>query len=96
METTPDKEKIYDEQINPLMASIIEICREHKIAMFATFQVPNEGDPDLVCTSCTPDEKGTSEYHKRCMEIVGVVERDPQMLKITNPDGSTTLVAFVD
>ena len=31
-------EKIYDEKIAPLMTQIIEICKEHKLPMFATFQ----------------------------------------------------------
>ena len=96
METILDKEKIYDDQINPLMAQIIAICHEHKIAMFSSFKIPKEGDPNLACTSCTPDEKGTPAHHRRCMEIVGAVERDPKMFKFTNPDGSTTMVALVD
>ena len=31
------KEEIYDEQINPLMAQIINICKVNKIAMIADF-----------------------------------------------------------
>jgi hypothetical protein len=31
-------EKIYDEQISPLMQQIIDICKEHKIPMFAEVQ----------------------------------------------------------
>lgn len=41
------KEKIYDEQVNPLMALIIKICRENKIAFVADFGL----DDDLHCTS---------------------------------------------
>lgn len=33
-----NKEKIYDEQIAPLMAKIIEICSAEQIPMFAEFQ----------------------------------------------------------
>lgn len=36
MET--DKEKVYDEQIAPLMSRIIEICKDEQIPMFAEFQ----------------------------------------------------------
>ena len=32
------KEKIYDEQIFPLMTQIMEICKNNKIPMFATFE----------------------------------------------------------
>jgi hypothetical protein len=38
-----DNEKIYDEQISPLMTKIIEICKEHKIPFFAEFQYSDEG-----------------------------------------------------
>ena len=33
-----NKEKIYDEQIFPLMEEIIAICKENKIPMFAEFE----------------------------------------------------------
>ena len=41
------KEQVYDDQINPLMAQIIAICKEHKIAFIANFRL----DEDLACTS---------------------------------------------
>ena len=41
------KEKVYDERIAPLMAQILEICREAKIAMLADFML----DGELRCTS---------------------------------------------
>lgn len=53
-----NKEQIYDSQINPLMAQIIEICKANQIAMLATFDIPNEEDADLACTSHLPDETG--------------------------------------
>lgn len=45
------KEQVYDEEIAPLMATILEVCKREKIAMVAQFSTPNESDPDLVCTS---------------------------------------------
>lgn len=45
------KESIYDAEINPLMAKIIEICKREKIAMIANFSIPNDDDPNLVCTT---------------------------------------------
>lgn len=38
-----DLEKIYDEQISPLMQQIIEICKNHDIPMFADFQYSDDG-----------------------------------------------------
>ena len=51
-----NKEQIYDEQISPLMKQIIEICQEHEIGMVADFEIPNEEDPHLCCTSSLPGE----------------------------------------
>ena len=42
-----NKEAIYDSQINPLMAQIIAICKEHKINAHATFLL----DDDNACTT---------------------------------------------
>ena len=41
------KEAVYDTQISPLMAEILAICQEHKIAIVADFGL----DGDLHCTS---------------------------------------------
>ena len=38
MDTEPfDLESVYDEQIAPLMAQIIAICKEHRLPMLAVF-----------------------------------------------------------
>ena len=50
------KEDIYDAKIFPLMSQIIDICKQHKIAMIADFAVPNKSDPKLKCTTCLLDE----------------------------------------
>lgn len=41
------KEEIYDAQIEPLMAQILAICKQSKIAMIASFSL----DGDMLCTS---------------------------------------------
>lgn len=52
-----DAESVYDESIAPLMAQILQICKQHEIPMLATFQLNNAStDPhgegsDLWCTS---------------------------------------------
>lgn len=50
------KEQVYDEEINPLIAQIIEICKREKIAMLATFRIPNAEDPHLNCTTALLDD----------------------------------------
>ena len=47
-----NKEQVYDADIQPLMAKILEVCMREKIAMVAQFSIPTEEDPELVCTSC--------------------------------------------
>lgn len=49
------KEAVYDAEINPLMAQIIAICKRERIAMVASFAVPNETDADLFCTTSLLD-----------------------------------------
>ncbi|MCK4822306.1 hypothetical protein KA005_41470 [bacterium] len=42
-----DKESIYDKKIAPLMTQIIDICKEHELPFFASFQCAD----DSFCTS---------------------------------------------
>lgn len=51
------KESVYDNEISPLMAKILEICKREKIAMVAQFSTPNDEDPDLLCTSALLDKE---------------------------------------
>ncbi len=55
---TTNKEQVYDEQISPLMAQILDICQKNGIAMIASFAIPTPADPDLHCSSMQPDETG--------------------------------------
>ena len=53
------KERAYDEQINPLMAHIIQICKEHNIPFVASFQLATAEDDEegeFFCTSCSLPE----------------------------------------
>lgn len=45
------KEQVYDDEIAPLMAQIIAVCNDHKIAVVAQFHVPNADDAGLVCST---------------------------------------------
>lgn len=51
-----EKERIYDEQISPLVAKIIEICKTNKIATFANFRIgyDKEVEEHLMCTTSLP------------------------------------------
>lgn len=54
-----DKEEAYDSKINPLMARIIAICKEHKIPMVASFGLDYE-------------EGGLSESSATTGEVFGI------------------------
>lgn len=46
------KETVYDEQIAPLMAQIIEIAQAHGIAALTTFQLdPDDDGSTMLCTT---------------------------------------------
>lgn len=46
------REAVYDEKIQPLMAQILEICKEEKIACLFSFLIGNsEEHGPLYCTS---------------------------------------------
>lgn len=82
----PTKEEIYDKKINPLMGQIIDICREHKIAMLADFKL----DGDLKCTSALlADEFSPSEDQREAYRALQ--PKKPFMAAITEEtkdDGS--------
>jgi len=52
-----DKEAIYDDEIHPLMAKIIEICLRERIPMAATFAIKDDGeDGPLLCSTVIDGE----------------------------------------
>ena len=55
---TLQKEKIYDEQISPLMTQIIRICKENKIACFATYRLGFDEaiGEELSCSTSIPSD----------------------------------------
>jgi hypothetical protein len=73
-----NKEQIYDERVAPLMEEIIEICTEHKIAMLASFSVPDgttEG-ADLMCTtSLLKEEFGPQKCQLEAIDKIIVPQR---------------------
>lgn len=55
-----DNEVVYDEQIHPLMAQIIAICKEHGIPMLASFVYA----PGEFCTTHIPGPKDDEPSQK--------------------------------
>ena len=79
------QEEIYDEKISPLMQQIIEVCKEHKIPMVASFACPNDepeiGD-SLRCTTALFGDNfiGKQDGFKEAFRIL---KRQPECLAIT-------------
>ncbi len=53
-----DKEKIYDEEIYPLIEKIVDICNKHDISLFASFQYSDDG----FCNTCVSKD-GHNIFH---------------------------------
>ncbi len=66
-----DLEKIYDDQINPLMAQIIKIAQEHDMPFVFSFQLTDDEDEEgpLMCTSCLLPE-GCDEKLVQAKELL--------------------------
>lgn len=65
-----DNEKVYDEQIAPLMTQIIKICKENEIPVFATFAYapdPEDLEMNMHCTTSIPF--GVKEIEE-CRKVV--------------------------
>jgi hypothetical protein len=79
-ELKSEKEKIYDEQISPLIQQIIEICKEHKIPMFTNFgfaPVPQVEDEEgrYPADSCVSSLLGEGYDHHWVYEHFNVLHQ---------------------
>lgn len=59
-----DLEHIYDTEINPLMAQIIDVCKQYVMPFFAMFQC----NDDTSCKSAKYDGEAPLIY--RCLEAL--------------------------
>ena len=90
------KEDIYDNEIAPLMAQVIEICLKYGIAMIANFACPNDTDADLQALSLVPDDNGKHPAnHKEALYCIRPSSRPPLMMTTTRADGSKTMTAIL-
>ena len=87
--TAKNKEQIYDEQIFPLMAKVIEICRTHKIAHVCSFAIPNDADDGLMCTTCATEKAyDPPDLYLKCVSILmSEGGPSPLMINVRDKDG---------
>lgn len=74
-EPRTEKERIYDNEVSPLMTQIIAICKEHKINMAATFSLDIDPEPEqpLYCTTILRADKSDEDGSKRMDECDAVM-----------------------
>ena len=53
-----NKEEVYDAKIAPLLEEVVNICKEHGIAMMAAFETPTKEHPHLIITTITVNDEG--------------------------------------
>jgi hypothetical protein len=94
--TLMTKEKVYDEQISPLVHKIIAICREHEIALLLSAQLEDEDERKLFCTTILPgtDEVSCKKF-THALQIIRPPSRSFMHMTATQADGSQTLTAII-
>ena len=85
-----NKEEIYDSQISPLMTKIIQICKDHKIAMIMSFALPTDEEPGLSCSTALLNDE--YEPTQTQIEAYNCIIRHtqsavPLMIATRNQDG---------
>lgn len=64
-------EKVYDEEISPLVKKINDICKKHRIPAFMSFKYEMDEDKgDGLCTTNLPFEGRTPECYSKCHGLV--------------------------
>ena len=82
------KERLYDEQIAPLMQQIIAACKDAKINMAAQFSLDVDGDAEepgdpLVCTTILPLDPSDVQGYKRVEALRRVMKPEPMFAAFT-------------
>lgn len=92
-----NKEQIYDSEIAPMMAKIIEICKANKIAMLADFAIGRGDDEALKCTTAltTKEYNPPEEMVKACAILAPKKSAPTMMITIQHADGSKTLTGIL-
>ena len=66
-----DREKIYDEQLSPLVAQIVKICEANDIAIAMGVFTPTPAQPDLYVFTSIPGSFNSSIHGLVTMILAG-------------------------
>ncbi|CAH0179589.1 hypothetical protein SRABI123_01403 [Pseudomonas sp. Bi123] len=90
------KENVYDDQISPLVHQIVNICKEHNIALLLSTQLQDEDDETLYCTTILPGTADVSdEKFVQALNIIRPPSRSVMHMTTTHANGSHTLTAII-
>lgn len=93
-----DLEKLYDEEINPLMSKIIKICKENNMPLF--FSVCYKNDPDnsddeMFCTTTILPENRKPKALCDCYNRIYGNRSSMMNITIDHGDGTKTLETII-
>ena len=81
------REEVYDQQINPLMSQIIEICKQNRIPIAATFELVEGGDADpMFCTTLAPFDSRNNIFREFTRWVEGASTFAALAITIRGPE----------
>ena len=82
--STGPKETVYDAELNPLIAKVIELCKEHGIVTFMHFELDDCGDDERVlCTTSIPPESDEDPGSQRIAKMRAAAFFKPTFMGMT-------------
>jgi len=81
------KEDVYDEQIAPLMAQIIAICKEHRIPLVAQFNYAADDEGPSFCTTIIPASAVDRDDDGQSQRMARVAKPPPSFMALTVTSG---------
>jgi hypothetical protein len=97
MNTTPyDLEKLYDEQVSPLMAKILDICKQNNLPIVVLVQLQSDGEDEFLFSSSAviPDEDRpiSNELNRVWAIQSGIGGAAKLTITTKDKDGNTTAI----
>ena len=89
-----NKEQIYDEEISPLMAQVIDICQKHKIAMVMTFHLPDDEQDTLHCSTALVSEDWKPSEMLLEMNRLLRIPQPLRQITLEKGNGEKTLISL--
>jgi hypothetical protein len=65
-----DLERVYDDEIAPLMTRIIAVCKEHRMPMIASFAYKNTDEGIDFCSTSLPFENRNVSALNQALSVI--------------------------